>query len=437
MTTENTSGVNHVTIRSPSVGHVRPGLGRVLAWGAGVCLLGPAILAIPMMLLKLTPLYAPLNALLPREWLWSLTTLGYRVGPALAVLSAFASGFSWPRPRGATIAVDEGELRIRRRFGWRRIKKERIKGGFIIPSKPTPTIHVHLRGGDTISAVVNSEAEAERALEALGIGADRRRAVVTIGSTNSQMIAGCATFFVTSIAIILTILIMSVRAIEVLLPFVLLFETLLTLAVIRAFRPIKVTIGTDGVQITKSWSNTFIPYTEVDRVMATPTCLRLALRARKRRSREPKEETVDASDTSVIEAMASRIRDAMTRGAGADAESLARMELLEPQGKSFSAWRDALRSLAQEEPGYRRVALSEEDLLAVLKDPEAPAGRRVGAAIALRSSGRPEAPARIRIAADACASDPLREALARAAEDELDEETLAQALAEGGRAPRQ
>src|SRR5690349_10149340 len=124
MDSNNTSGVHYVTIDSPSVEHVRPGLGRLLAWGAGVCLLGPVILAIPVMLLKLTHLYAPLSAWLPRDWLLTLGSLGYRVGPALAVLSAAASSVSWPRPTSAMIAVDAGELRIRRRFGWRSIKKE-------------------------------------------------------------------------------------------------------------------------------------------------------------------------------------------------------------------------------------------------------------------------------------------------------------------------
>jgi hypothetical protein len=45
----------------------------------------------------------------------------------------------------------------------------------------------------------------------------------------------------------------------------------------------------------------------------------------------------------------------------------------------------------------------------------------------LRDMGMPDAPTRIRVAADACASDELRVALQRAADGDLDEATVARA----------
>jgi hypothetical protein len=72
--------------------------------------------------------------------------------------------------------------------------------------------------------------------------------------------------------------------------------------------------------------------------------------------------------------------------------------------------------------------------MTVVKDGDAPPGRRIGAALALGSSGHPEAREKIRAAAEACASQGVRVALERAAEDDLDDATLERALEEAAEA---
>ena len=71
------------------------------------------------------------------------------------------------------------------------------------------------------------------------------------------------------------------------------------------------------------------------------------------------------------------------------------------------------------------MALTREELSRALDDPDATPERRVGAALALVGTGDPEAHERVRIAAGACASDALREALQCIARDEIEEEVIA------------
>jgi hypothetical protein len=90
--------------------------------------------------------------------------------------------------------------------------------------------------------------------------------------------------------------------------------------------------------------------------------------------------------------------------------------------RTVAGWRAALA--AMRDASYRGPTASVEDMTAVLTSPLATPEERVGAALALRIAGEP--PARIRVAAEAVASEHLREALAAAAES--DDATLDVAL---------
>lgn len=90
-------------------------------------------------------------------------------------------------------------------------------------------------------------------------------------------------------------------------------------------------------------------------------------------------------------------------------------------GADLAAWRAHLDG-AMREAGYRTAGLAPDVAARVLESPRATPEQRVGAALALRVAG--EDPARIRIAASACADEALGEALEAIAEDAPEAQAL-------------
>ena len=77
---------------------------------------------------------------------------------------------------------------------------------------------------------------------------------------------------------------------------------------------------------------------------------------------------------------------------------------------------------------YRSVRLDPCVAARVIEDPTAPLERRVAAVWALRDHDGPRASTRVRVALEASAFEPAREALEAAARDDLDEDALDRAL---------
>lgn len=430
-----------IEINSEAVEYVRPGLGRWLARGAAAALLGELGLVVIAITLKSLGLGW---LAFWSGWLRDIGSVAFRAAPALAVLSVLVTSVSLPRPGPARVSVTREGVHVRRGGRSRFIPKEKIADGLVVPTQPKHSAVLHLRGGDQLSFVVNTEGEALNTFDKLGIGPDQRRTVATLRGPGRQLVAGCVGLGVSSIALLIALMALSqvARAFAVMFPLAMTALIGITWAIFRSFRPPEVAIGSDGVLIRRAWTSRFIPYSMIEGVRAragdgtwaSSSHLDLTLLRGGRGGERSEVVSVGSGDGRLVEGLADRVRDVMAKNAGdaelRAAESLARAELLDPSGRSVSAWREALSSLVGEEAGYRRRSLSKDDLLAVLRDPEAPAGRRIGAAIALRASRHPDAHERIRVAAEACASDPLREALESAAKDELDEATLEQALAE-------
>jgi hypothetical protein len=78
--------------------------------------------------------------------------------------------------------------------------------------------------------------------------------------------------------------------------------------------------------------------------------------------------------------------------------------------------------------GYRLASLSDQQLADVVATPAIPRERRIGAALALAGSDRPDIAAQLRVAADCCADPNLEAAIEDAAASVLDERRLARAL---------
>ena len=397
---------------SQSVEYVRPSLGRWLARGASFALLGAV--------------FFPSTALLATSF--------------LGALSVLAMSASLPRKGVAALSVSPKGVWIRRGQRSRFIEKEKITDGLVIPSLPKRTVVFHLRNGDRLSALVDTEGDALHALNALGISADRRRAVVVLGGVSPHLVAGVWGVIFILYACMLTAVGFYTRS------FFMTAAAALTMLVWTLWaisQPTELVIGTDGVLIRNPQWDHFVPYDLIERVSSPRSRLILHLRSTPERMLNRKEVSITSNDQCLINGLADRIREAMQCGAAhaarGAAASLAYAELLNPllnpYGRPFDEWRKELSALGCEQDEYRSYSLPTAALIAILENPEESAGFRIGAAILLRSSGRPEARERIRVAAEVCARERIRVALDLAAKDELQKVHLGSALVEWGMPP--
>jgi hypothetical protein len=408
-------------LESPRVEHTRPGLGRVLARVSTVFLFGT-----PLLLVVLFSQHVLGNSLLNYVLL---------VGGAGAFFFAFASALCsstpWPRPRGAVLRASENGLTIEReRKMPLTIAKGLIEGGMVISGWPHVRLMIQLRDGDVIIADVRDEPLAQRALAVLGVSADLRRVCVRLGTANRQILAVVVSLPISAIVAgglaVARVLHwqreLQELDIDVFFTAVgLLFAVILTHITASTFRPKEVIVGSDGIRVQGVHRHEF-SHSQIDRAEAQDDKLVLFLRGSTRLISH----VAASGEPGVVAGLAERINQAVERARkGPEERPVA--GLLDPAGRPLVVWREALRTLVPD-AGYRTSGVTRESLIEVLEDPAAPPGRRIGAALALRGAEHPESRARIRIVADACVDDALRQALEEAAEDELAENTLRRVL---------
>jgi hypothetical protein len=301
--------------------------------------------------------------------------------------------------------------------------------------------------GDLVSIEVEGVADARRLLGAAGVSADRQVMKTRIAPIFSRHpAAGCLVIpasLVVTVSFIVALVAMIVIGHDVLHGVMSwhnerVWKTLATLIVfalgfagiVLGLVPPQLVIGNDGVTIRGPLRRRFVPYARVAQVRRAGHAVELALRGGDVVRLPVEDRFTNASESvnPVREAIFDRICEAMESGAGAS--SAAALGALDRAGRSLAAWREHLAALGQGRADYRRIALSRDDIAAVLADAAAPRERRVAAAIALARTDDAEMKARVRVAADACADEALRRALEAAAEDELSEAALAEALRE-------
>jgi hypothetical protein len=145
-------------------------------------------------------------------------------------------------------------------------------------------------------------------------------------------------------------------------------------------------------------------------------------------ARGPRYQERYLADVALREALLARIEQAIgARGRSRVAN--VQLEQLDRGKRSLRAWREDLRKLLSAGgSSYRGPALGPDQLAEVVEDAAAAPERRVAAAIAVAGSGDGEARRRVRIAVEACADQDLKEALAQAAEGEIEEGGLRRAV---------
>jgi hypothetical protein len=420
-----------IELVSPRVRWTRPGLGWLLARGA-VGLFALAVLFMRLGGATDAPWPAWLTAFFE-----TCSIVTFVLSPVLAVLSAVANRFSLPRPSWASLSAGEEGLSIARGRRARLVPKSRIAEGTLVPSTPKAQIELRLRGGGLITAEVEDEAEARKLLKALRLGAAERKATIALATSGQMILGGCLGAFVSLLVAVFLYVILSAFAGDRVAAAWMDIGAFFLIALGTIFGGYnsggtkQIVIGADGVRVPGRTRARFIPYSKIAGVAILDGHLVLRLRegAEGAEGSSVMKVSVWVPSDSELEGATRRIREAMSASWARplSAEGLA---ALEPRGRSVASWREALRALVRKGEAYRHAGPLEEDLLAVLADPNAPPPRRIGAALALRATEDPEAPAKILAAAGSCARDRLRVALEQAAGDELEEAALKEALAE-------
>ena len=407
-----------------SVSRTRSSLGRTLGWSAGLALILPWV---PAFFGWATDV----------EWLSAAGTLMVGMGLLLApVLLSVAPLVAWIQNRStASIQVDEGALVIRRGAGVERVGRAKIEEGVLVPSASGLEVQLYLDDGDTIRVGVEDERAGHALLDALDLGADERRVRVQLAEPRRMILLAAWRLILTTMTwfLLLGWAVQSYRAAYgAELPFIafgLWFACIVATfwGWQRVRRPPSVIVGSDGVRIDRAIGSTLVPLPEISRAWAQGADVFL-------RRTDGALETISGglaapgrgenAASSLALGIVRRIEEARSQET---APTPAVAASLDRAGRTFAAWREALKVAVAPGADYRSASLALEDVELALADATAPAQRRLGAAIALREANAPGARERIRIAAGLTSADELRLALERAAEEELDAEALSAA----------
>ncbi len=330
------------------------------------------------------------------------------------------------RRQAGALEVSPAQLVVERGASRVAIAGRELTAAWVVPGAASAAVEFLRANGDVVTADVASSEDGHAALAAAGIDARRRAVRVLLGGRWDGLGYGVA-----------TVLFVLLQGAPMFLLFALMAKLdsattatlglgLLAVACLlgaRILGPAEVTVGADGVSWRRGFSRGFVAYRDLASVDAWHDN-DIVLR---KRSGEIVLITHSRRDPARTAGLVDMIRGAMARASGG---SHAALGMLDREGRTLDEWRESLRALVAGR-AYRDVALTRDDLARALDDPEATPERRLGAALALVSTGDPDGRTRVRVAAEACASDALRDALQGIARDEVDDGALARA-ARGG-----
>jgi hypothetical protein len=351
-------------------------------------------------------------------------------GQAFQVLALFAfvaSFVLWFRRARApgSVAVEGDTLHVERAGLSLHVRLEDVESAVPVVHEPPalPTVELLLRGGDELSCEMPDAASAHSLAGALGFGPGQRRVRIPFATPRRRLLhplLGLVTTWVAGMVAMVPLMLFMMRAdssqhFERVMGLRAGVTALITMLAVLGLYPLlkriarapELTIGDDGIVYTDGRKTRFVPRAKIWSVDQP----------------HPRMATMIRSDGAPIIIMGTGI-DAERRTA---ATWLLRERLQAPAtvnathfgrgGRSILEWRDHLRRAM--DPSYRAAGTSPEDAEATLRNPGASDDEKVGAALALRVSGAE--PARIRIAAEGTARDPLREAITAIADDASDD----------------
>jgi hypothetical protein len=376
-------------------------------------------------------------ACIPAAALLAQSGMPLAVLPLTLVTAAIAlAGRQWPHRLNGKVSIDGDVVRLGRRVVAKRgeitnaISSTRNGRGLVRLSRGWAGIDVELE--------LAGEAEAKALLEGLRLDPAHRTAhLVASGGTPGEAARRSAIAVVVLSAIAVAPVFLGVvgllsTAFAILATFIFAFRSFTTL-----------TVGVDGVLVHRAFSrDRFIPYKEIETVRSDGGVLEIVTKGRDAPLRLHLGGLGSRLDRAVygddhefrLRAFTERVSEAMRNRS--DATPFA-PERLARGGRPVSKWLRDLRGVDEETAGFRDNAVPPDVLLGVVENPAALPTARAGAAVALgarldqdHAAGEGELRARLRVAADACASPALRVALTAAArvETDPDDERLVDAL---------
>jgi len=353
-------------------------------------------------------------------WANLLAGLGLLGGLGTAAVALVAQVLCWigPLARGTLHAGPDGIAVQAWRHRW--IARDAIDAAWILPGAQHAWLEFRLHNGDVVSAKT-SPAEATAVLDAAGVDASRRVLRMPLGGAATDILL--ATLLAVP-AVCPASLVASGLSAVLHLPspalgfVVIVLWVVFVLGAVRLMAPPAVAVGQDGVAVGEGSRAWFVPFSTVSEARYHRGAIELWLRdGRLRRistlgTREDRRRAL--YDRIVAGLDASRApRDLSTR-----------LTALDRNGRSVEDWHAALRALAGARDNYRQWALTPDEIVEALNDAGSSPERRIGAALVLAALDATQGGARVRMVADTVAQAPVRIALERAAEGNVDEALL-------------
>lgn len=335
------------------------------------------------------------------------------------------------RARGHAGSIDVDAETLRLSIGQRKVAVPRgdLVQGWTAPGSWGVRAFLDARDGDVYAIELETEAEANALLEAAGVSAEKRVVTTRLAPPTQNPALGCVALLASAF---LTVLFVAAMPAVLGLAgnyhpsqlFILGFVAVFGLLIIEiAFPPI-LTVGLDGLRIRTLLRRRFVPLASVVDSAPTPEGVALALENGRRVELNALRRPTENDAIPVLRNIVGRAvsASALRRNHSKAAEALDR------RGERFDAWVARLTKLGGT-GSYRDGNLGAEALAEVMEDAQAPADRRLGAALTLAKLGGDGGRERVRIAAGSTADVDLRAALEAAAEEELTEDVAARALA--------
>lgn len=410
---------------SPGTWLYRRGLGDLLARILGIAVLAPLVLGTVSELAGAAGVGLPPRA---RAFLDYVFCVGWSCAPLLTLASLCACWLSWQH--AGIVTVDNRELCVPRGRSFFRIPRDRILGGLVISGHALAFAQIQMCGGDVLVIAFISEEHARSFIDTLGLGPHRRRVVVKLGTSAQQVLAWVSSVFVGFCAGLGAIILVRLTYLPSQA-----WENALMVAVATSVtglggwlaRPPVVTVGSDGVTISRPWKARFIPRSEIIRAHVAGTVLELVrldgtsasvagsglLRPFAGRPGAQKRPT----GVEILGALVGRIKETVRQGSGT-APDAAILELLDSTVMPDSEHVRALKALSKAST-YRTPGHSPKHIVDILTDPHAPAARRIAASVSLSACRSPGGRATILAARDMCANEGTREALQSAADGDF------------------
>ncbi len=397
---------------------MRLGLSRKLGQLAGLSLATPALLA------AIELLFQPWAH---DTWLaiWRASLLG-GVFASLALALAGSVTAAIRTSRAGALQLLGEEVVMATDQGTERVALASIVAGVVVPQARGARVELTLTSGDRWFAEVESITAGERALMALGLDASKRRCTIPLLPRASGVLrrVGAITLAIFASLLGLGVALDGGPMTRMSATVWLLATTLTIGAAVWGTKQREITVGADGVALRQRWGVRFLPFSEIQSVTTEGRKVLFALADGRRESVA----VARSSGAETAATIAHRIDEAIrARSDGAGSERA--LAQVARAGRSVAEWQQAIAQLVRQTTGYRAAALSRDDLAALLTHPTASGEQRMGAALALAAMGDDQHKQRIRIAADACASEPMRVALGRLAEGHVDEAAVEEALA--------